>query len=392
MPMTAEGEELYDLLKYQAKKMEGHLKMWLDKVKEERSKFNELNYYTTPQLLILREELGKFEASSQHSPSIKAGVINLLYGITDNRDVKFIKERLNEVNSKLPTELEAEEPSNDEDTNPSANQEPAASGDETIEPVPLEASKSKMKRLKSQKKKDDASSGWPKPSLKRADLNEDQEGLLIELEDAGYDELLILLAFETCSKDALEDFMTWCEDQKGKYTYPSTNLGSSDEGSDSEMSSDEDISIDEGLSESHSLAEKDEATNIDQEKPPSIVPSVSLKNTKETQEESPGEDIYEEMETANDEMLDEHFENMIEIIERVPLDENHHDVQILCNELGFNLDKAIEALIRFPEVDCAVAYLNDVVLGEETSEFTTEPLTRQQSVNQSTDQDSKVKE
>lgn len=388
MCMMAEGKELYDLLKYQAKKMERHLEIWLDKVKEERNKFNELNYFTTPQLLILREELGQFEASTLHSPPIKQGVMNLLYGITDSREVQFIKERLNEVNSK-PIELDTEQPlANDEDVDNNENQE-SASGDSQSNAVAKtveQEAKPKAKRSKSRKIKEEVNSHWPKPKLKREDLNKVQLGYYIELEESGFDKLLILFALETCPPNSeLEDIMTWCDNEKDNYTYPS---------SESESSSDEEMDIDEEFSETQNLAKKDEATNTEEEEPlPIALSSLSSKNTKETQEESHNDDINEGMETAIDEMLDEHFENMIEVKERVPLDKNHQDVKILTDAGYEDLEKVIEALTIFPDdIARAEDYLQKIDLEIETNTYTTQLFARQQSVNQSTEQDSQVKE
>ena len=56
---------MVDTLQQQAKQMEEELQTWEDEVQQFRKEYYELNYYTTMQLLTLREELGKFKISGQ---------------------------------------------------------------------------------------------------------------------------------------------------------------------------------------------------------------------------------------------------------------------------------------------------------------------------------------
>ena len=44
-----------------ASKMEDDLEKWKQEIQEKRDEFYELNYYTTQQLLLLREELGRLK-------------------------------------------------------------------------------------------------------------------------------------------------------------------------------------------------------------------------------------------------------------------------------------------------------------------------------------------
>ena len=56
---------MVDTLQQLAKKMEEELQMWEDEVRKARKEFYELNYFTTLQLLTLRQELGKLKTSEQ---------------------------------------------------------------------------------------------------------------------------------------------------------------------------------------------------------------------------------------------------------------------------------------------------------------------------------------
>ena len=57
--------DMVDTLQQQAKNMEEELQMWEDEVRKTRKEFYEINYYSTLQLLTLRQELEKLKTSEQ---------------------------------------------------------------------------------------------------------------------------------------------------------------------------------------------------------------------------------------------------------------------------------------------------------------------------------------
>lgn len=63
--------------------MEDELEEWKRAVEESRDQFYQLNYYTTLQLLMLREELGKLR-NGHHECSIDPGPMTLLMSISLN--------------------------------------------------------------------------------------------------------------------------------------------------------------------------------------------------------------------------------------------------------------------------------------------------------------------
>lgn len=72
-----------EALQKQAKKMEDELKMWNKEVSLAQKEFYELNYYTTPQLLVLRRELGRIRSLGKVSqPSQHAQAMALLQSIS----------------------------------------------------------------------------------------------------------------------------------------------------------------------------------------------------------------------------------------------------------------------------------------------------------------------
>ena len=76
--------DMVDKLQQLAKDMEEELQTWEDEVRQARKEYYELNYYTTLQLLTLRQELGRLKISEQpraHT-QIKPQVLALLESIS----------------------------------------------------------------------------------------------------------------------------------------------------------------------------------------------------------------------------------------------------------------------------------------------------------------------
>lgn len=73
-------------LQKQAKEMEQELTTWQKEVDTTREKYYELNYYTTTQLLCLREELGKInnKISSQFQPIVLPLLQSISHQVTES--------------------------------------------------------------------------------------------------------------------------------------------------------------------------------------------------------------------------------------------------------------------------------------------------------------------
>ena len=69
-------------LQEQAKSMEKELQTWENEVHHNREMFYELNYYTTPQLLSLRSELGKLKSPIHGIREVRPTVLALLHSIS----------------------------------------------------------------------------------------------------------------------------------------------------------------------------------------------------------------------------------------------------------------------------------------------------------------------
>ena len=74
-------QNLVEDLQETARKMEEELEIWKEEVRKARNEFQELNNYTTCQLLVLRSELGKVKACVS-APYQKAQVMALLQSIS----------------------------------------------------------------------------------------------------------------------------------------------------------------------------------------------------------------------------------------------------------------------------------------------------------------------
>ena len=72
-------DDIVHNLQLQASKMEEDLRKWREELSEHRTQFYELNYFTTPQLLSLREELGQYkECNPSLAKPVKSEVMSLI--------------------------------------------------------------------------------------------------------------------------------------------------------------------------------------------------------------------------------------------------------------------------------------------------------------------------
>lgn len=76
-------QRIIEALSNQAIRMENDLQNWTVAVKQYRSLYYDLNYFTTPQLLYLRRQLGSLKADTT-SASINHEVLGLLKSVSTN--------------------------------------------------------------------------------------------------------------------------------------------------------------------------------------------------------------------------------------------------------------------------------------------------------------------
>ena len=75
-----------DRLQQVASKLEADLEQWKHEIQKQREQFYELNYYTTKQLLLLRQELGRLQEPGENvvKPEAMALLQSISRKITDN--------------------------------------------------------------------------------------------------------------------------------------------------------------------------------------------------------------------------------------------------------------------------------------------------------------------
>ena len=237
-------------LNTRAKEMENALIEWEDEVKKSRSRYYELNYYTTRQLLRLRKELGL----SRHNPhrQIDPEVLALLQSISQDvtsesvysvlTNLEKVKVDLQAVASLVPHEAyedEVETQLSDSEMPPLEPEEPGPSDAHPVENLPESPTLTVL-----------PSSGTVKPQLTEQELNDVQKQILTDMvEYQDYSRLLVLKAFEECDEMAnAYDIEVWCgenenlkfdgdDEDKGE-TEAEDTADSSDESSSESASSD----------------------------------------------------------------------------------------------------------------------------------------------------------
>ena len=96
--------DMVETLQQQAKDMEEELQTWEEEVRRARKEYYELNYYTTLQLLTLRQELGKLKISEQPrahtqiNPQVLALLESISTEITSPRVWEVVKNQYDAEN------------------------------------------------------------------------------------------------------------------------------------------------------------------------------------------------------------------------------------------------------------------------------------------------------
>ena len=342
--------------------MELDLENWLNEVKNQRMRVYELNYYTTHQLLALREELGTFSASKDQIVQIRPTVMNLLHGISKNLTPKLIRKVLSDQSGlhQLP------EISQDNQQKP-----------EMVELVhtPLSSPEAEKKVLHQEKVKrkhqtQNNEANFPHPQMTVDDLTLEQKSHLYNLESGGYHISLVLLGFERCSatSNMLEDVAKWCADHEFDFDYPESEGSESASESESDSDSDEDDDV-----QPHFDEIVDTEVEVDENDTQKVVNTTEkLELLKEERDITNNkEQPNREEERVNEPAIDlksvkrtpafEAEEN-IEIIEVIPLDENHPAVMKLVS-LGYDVELCLEAVEKFPH-DTSLAQ-NYIIFNDE---------------------------
>ena len=259
-------------LNSQASVMEGHLEEWKKQVSEQRDEYYELNYFSTQQLLSLREELGKFKLASEAEADVSPKIMAMLRSISPEMTKKSVKEQVSivDVNIKKHKQvLEMGSASQDtlsrthvksrtqmKESMPFVVDEwnPDASAPSAVDEHPgLNKQRTSNQSVVVDENLAAASynacpTTVPQPKLSIEQLTKNQHSILINVEEnCGMSKKLVLLAFEHCERPYVEnEIIDWCIEHQNAFQYED-----SDTSSQSSASAGESDSEAEGEAEKH---------------------------------------------------------------------------------------------------------------------------------------------
>ena len=200
------GPDLAGVLAAQAQTMELKLTNWIDEVKQTRKQYYELNYFTTPQLVILRRELGMLKSLHASISAVSPTVLNLLQSISHDISKETIVKVVKEVVLL-----------------PSGNNSSSAVSTHDSKSFGLFTAKQENapeKRLSMKKKSKALAHG----SIANKLSSEKMEIMMYIVDRLGYPQELVLKAFEECKVDANKyDIQNWCMENAEKYQFYDEN-------------------------------------------------------------------------------------------------------------------------------------------------------------------------
>ena len=327
MKVCCRANDIVNRLGEQAKIMEEDLKDWRDAIRHQRNNFYHLNYFTTQQLLSLREELGCFKEGRADRP-IKPEIMALLQSVSLDITPQNVKDSLFNIIAILGEQTALDESSEeyvkaiqDSVTHKANryNESLKSNLADSIKPS-IQFNKrtlSATQVLKNIVLNDDI----PEPQLSIDELTDNQKSILANVkQNYNLRTKHVLLAFDRCAKANDEEVVAeWCLEHSEDFPYPD-----SDEETTSTISYDDD---DRDL-----ITSTSHATTMDFEVPQTTT-DVSAGNRK--------------------------INAKIHIRQHVPIDEHHPTVTDLV-EAGFDLEQSINAASKYPDdPSAAIDYLDD---------------------------------
>ena len=304
-----------------ANNMEDDLEKWKKEIQEKRDEFYELNYYTTQQLLLLREELGRLKEPGEDQ--VKPHAMALLQSISREVSADAMKRYVQEVATILEQQREiasSGEKTERKKVKNSVSSFSQFSGQEAaLEPEPPPAAEASSALMTGLLESEGAKTSAPLAQTQENELTNDRRAILVNLqENFGFHRQLILLAFERCDNPVDKNEVSrWCLDNQDNFKY----------GDDEEEEEEEEP-----------MEEEEEETQE--------------RTSMHSENEDDGEgDAVSSMEVTADSAP---LPAEVVVRERVAVDEHHPVVRRLL-DLDYPLDKCLDAAERFPE-DSHAAY------------------------------------
>lgn len=193
-----------DRLQQVASKLEADLEQSKHEIQEQRGQFYELNYYTTKQLLLLREELGRLQEPGENM--VKPEAMALLQSISRNITDNEVKVCVLSVTTRKDDNVGEDAEDKVESTRKSELRNfisPTSSS--TIDVGKSESTKCSI----------------PQAQQKQDDLSPVQKAILLDImEIFAFDENLILLAFDRCENPSdIDAVIVWCAYNESIYLH-----------------------------------------------------------------------------------------------------------------------------------------------------------------------------
>ena len=266
-------DDIVNLLQVRASRMEKDLEDWKRELSLHRDQFYELNYFTTPQLLSLREELGQFKGSEISAKPVKQEVMTLLQCISRQLSSDSVKNEVQIVNGLLAEQQFLQEqfshgkpsqsyssdyepparlPSDDSNTLSVGIDHNTSTPAAELYTETIENRVASIPAVKLVAEILQTSSG-PQPKLTDEDLTDRQKLIIDNLKEmCGYSRKLVLLAFESCAKPDIEEaVMIWCNDNQDNFNFTDSDAESDvstdlyEYNEDEELPPEEDIETDD---------------------------------------------------------------------------------------------------------------------------------------------------
>ena len=375
-------DDIVNLLQIRASAMEKDLEGWKHELSLHRNQFYELNYFTTPQLLSLREELSQFKGIKISSKPVKQEVMTLLQCISRQLSSDSVKNEVQTVNGILaeqqflqeqfshgkpsqsyssgyepPTRLLSDN-SNTLSVGMDHNMSTPAAElyTETIENrvASIPAAKLVAEILQT--------SSGPQPKLTDEDLTDKQKSIIDNLRAMyGFPKKLVLLAFESCARPDIEEaVMNWCNDKQDDFDFIDSDAESDAATEQYEYNEDEELPSEEEDMETDDTR-FDEVIALHEAPPPlaAPVPYSAL-------EEQPVRPLEAWTTTPSlPHSSSRHSSSRpvsrpaskVKVIDREPISEDHPIVSALIDS-GFSPEESFAAAEQYPDnLDRAMASL-----------------------------------
>ena len=374
-------DDIVNSLQVRASVMEDDLEKWKHELSEHRDHFYELNYFTTPQLLSLREELGQFKGSVILAKPVKQEVMTLLQCISRQLSSDSVKDEVQTVNGILAEQKFLQEqfshgkPSQSYSSDyepparlPSDNSNTLSIGmdhnmstpaaelyTETIENrvASIPAAKLVAEILQT--------SSGPQPKLTDEDLTDKQKSIIDNLRAMyGFPKKLVLLAFESCARPDIEEaVMNWCNDKQDDFDIIDSDAESDAATEQYEYNEDEEMQSEEEDMETDDTR-FDEVIAL-HEAPPLADPvpysALEERPVRPLEAWTTTPSLPHSSSRHSSSRPVSHPASKVKVIDREPISEDHPIVSALIDS-GFSPEESFAAAEQYPDnLDRAMASL-----------------------------------